>query len=304
VTPRRGTGNQRLYDSADIARLKRAAKMRAANLRLSEVKVALAVTSGTTAWNDAEGLGLLRLLLQRIGAQLAAAEELAAAIASRIARGPRPSPVLASAEAARHLNEARVGVSRPIEPRGAEALMVKRKKTEPKVDLQKFAVKAASTRAGLTLLPKDSFRQLDERQKRTAALEAELADAKSRVEISDRAGLRCADDLETTMKRERELRQRIEDLEAERAHSDGELASGELDLKTRDAEIEFWMEDSDYYRGRLLDHARNRAIAAEKAKRDATRLTERGKTYDSWADNAELHETVAQDLAARRESRT
>lgn len=103
VTPRRGTGNQRLYDAVDIAKFQRAAKMRAANLRLSEVKVALAVTSGTTGWNDAEGLRLLRSLLQRIGSQLAAAEELAAAIASRIARGPRPSPLLSSTEAASNI---------------------------------------------------------------------------------------------------------------------------------------------------------------------------------------------------------
>lgn len=113
--------------------------------------------------------------------------------------------------------------------------MTTKKKTKPKVDLHKVALKHAHSRLGLTMLLKNAYRQLDESRKRITELMDEVALLKDVIHRANE-----------------------------------ELASCELDLKTRDGEIEFWMEDSDYYRGRLLDHARERAIrAAEKAEEES-----------------------------------
>ena len=132
-------------------------------------------------------------------------------------------------------------------------------------DVQKLGLKAAGTRAGLTALLKDAYRQLDERKVEIAKLQQDLEDARATIENQDR-----------------------------------EYASCQLELKVLDAEIAFWMEDSDYYRGRLLDHARDRARRAAENRQEQARR----EVYSNWEKDSELHETVREDFAARRESGT
>lgn len=75
-------------------------------------------------------------------------------------------------------------------------------------------------------------------KRRAQSAEAELAEAKSSVAISDKAGLRCADDLEAVMKRERELRT--------------EFVALRKDLLAEKRELEFWVEQSDGFRDQVV----------------------------------------------------
>lgn len=86
VAPRRGVGNQRVYGEDELARLKRAKRMRDAGLSLAQIKLGLAILEGSRLGADVEGLRQLQEIFGRMHGQLAIAEELAEAIRIRLSR--------------------------------------------------------------------------------------------------------------------------------------------------------------------------------------------------------------------------
>ena len=92
-------------------------------------------------------------------------------------------------------------------------------------------------------------------KRRAETAEAELAEAKSSLAICDKAALRYADDLEATMKRERELRTEL-------------VALGQERVADR-RELDFWVEESDRFRNEVVSLLREWAKEHPSAETDS-----------------------------------
>lgn len=94
--------------------------------------------------------------------------------------------------------------------------------------------------------------------KRHPTLREQLAELQQRYEISTKASLRYADDLEAVMKRGRDLRQ--------------QLQTTERQLDAFAGERDFLWEEIDRYRNRLIDFLRWDAMLPEKLRDEVRRV--------------------------------
>jgi len=80
ISPGRGVGNQRVYDSGDVTILLQAKSLRGAGLGLEETRNALKLLNGKGSEVDGEALRQIRAIAGRVAGEIEVIDRLSAAV--------------------------------------------------------------------------------------------------------------------------------------------------------------------------------------------------------------------------------